>query len=843
MTDFPQYRYHDKDAIKAQLPLTFACYQLGINLSHDARALCPFHADTDPSFYLWVGDDGVERWSCQPCGINGDVYSLITRVRGCSFGDAVAIAAEMVSLIGTSDYVPPVVHQPRQGPEQWGYEVAAAIERAALPEWRGKLSAWSELADPLDPEACYAMDEYLRTYLSWGCDEFGSALMPHFGPDGVLTGAKIRDPSGQRVSKEGSKYEHLYGAWRKPTRDVLLTEGETDMAWAAYTAHREGLANLTVYALPRGARASITGDQLKFLKPAHTVYLALDPDEAGIEATRAWVESLATQGHQNIRVCRLPLGKDLRDAQPNLGQLLANAQTPLAKPVMIEALPGGYVITTDKGDTKSITNWTVDPIATLTGGEDGPGYQLRLRHRGQIHEEVIRHSDLASVSRLRAWCADRGLYFTCTDRYVGLVAEHLEWRASLVPEVFQTSRVGLHRPPSRYGFATPSVVYPGGYTGTLPWLYAPGPKKANVTGQVLLPGDGGPIQWSWLEAFVALSDPSVTHTLISWVCAAARRPEVRDFPILFIGGPSGSGKSTLAKLALKMSGSAIESPLGGITPYILMQRLSSTTSLQIFVDEWTRMSRKDTREAMQGMMPMIYEGGISERGTSDLSTVRYQMTSPVIMAGEDTLHMDREIDRVITVQPRRSWQSFEALDHVAAAPLERIGNLLHWFVSSSGVSLPPLAPVQSPTRVQHNREVLRGGWRTLLAMLEYASDMGDDVPQLPEEPALPTEVEGMGEDDRENVYEAAVKGGSVLRDTSQNPLAWPDVEGRGTWVRFEALMKVVGSNLDLDLPGGSRAAVQYFKGQHRVVKGRSRPPESMKEFRAYLIHEFHLNQD
>jgi energy-coupling factor transporter ATP-binding protein EcfA2 len=665
--------------------------------------------------------------------------------------------------------------------------------------------------------------------------------MPHYDPEGLLTGAKIREVTGQRVSKEGSKYDALYGAWRAPTRDVLLCEGETDMAWAAYTAVQEGLVNLTVYALPRGARSPATAEQLSFLRTARTIYLAFDPDATGIEATRDWVAGLAgATGQRAVRWCRLPLGKDLRDAKPKLTQLLANAQMPLQQPTRIQALPGGYVITNDKGDAQIITNWTVEPIATLVGGEEGPGYQLTLLHRGIEREEVIRHADLASVSKLRAWCANRGLYFTCTDRYVGLVAEHLEWRASLVPEVFQTSRVGMHMPPEDYAFAPPSIVWPGGYSGTLPWLYAPGPRKANLEGQVLLPGDGGRFDWSWLTDFLELSDPSVTHTLISWVCAAARRPEIRDFPILFIGGPSGSGKSTRAKLMLRMAGSKIETQLGGITPYILMQRLSSTTSLPVFVDEWTRMSRKDTREAMQGMMPMIYEGGIAERGTADLNAVRYRMTAPVILAGEDTLHMDREIDRVVAVQPRAIWQSYAALDRIATAPLERFGSMLHWFVSSSGAPLLPLAPPQSADRVSHNREVLRGGWYTLLALLEYAGEAGENVPRLPDEPVDPATVEGMGEEDRENVYEAAVCGAAVMRDSATNPVCWVDAEGRGTWVRFDALIKVVDSNLDIELPGRSKAALQYFRGRYRVTPGRTTPPESFKTFRAHLIHGFHL---
>lgn len=825
----------DKDEVKAALPLVYACHRLGVGLDSDGRARCPFHSpDDDPSFYLWHGDDGVERWWCQPCGFGGDVFDLIQRLEGVGFWDSVDRAAELLAEIPEGYVAPAAVRPARQGPADWAPFVAESRARAAEDEWAGRLSAWSGIEDFHDAAACRGADRVLRDVLGWGCDHFGAAVMPHWSRAGELTGCKVREPSGNRRSLEGSRYAELYGAWLGlPHRDVLLCEGETDVGWATVAAAREQVP-VTVLGLASGAGKKPDAEQLNCLAGARAVYLALDPDGPGVDAAREWADALSVAGIRCL-LCRLPKGRDLKDARPLLSRLLAQAREPLPQPANVAALPHGYEVAAQNGNVRGLTNWTLEPVAALSGGDDGPGFQVDVLSRGHAQPDVVRYSDLSSVAAVRRWANARGLLFTGSDRDAQLVAEHLEWRGAFVPEVFQTDRAGLHTPPDAYGFAGPSVVFPGGYSGKLPWLYAPGPKKADLSGQVLLPpGEPGPFDWAWLEDFLALSHPSVTGPMLAWVCAAARRPEVRDFPLMFVGGPSGSGKSTLAKLALRLAGSRVEAPLGSVTPYVLMQRLASTTSLPVFVDEWTRLSRRDAREQLQGLIPTIYEGGVGERGQSDLQVVRYRLTSPVMIAGEDTMHLDRELDRVVAVEPRAHWQDPAALSRVQGRPLERFADMLHWFVSEA--ELPPLAPAVSPTRPDHNRAVLLGGWETARALLERARQVGEDAPELPDL------VLDAGEDAdpamTENVYEEAVRECAQLRDASGLPVVWAG-DG-GTWVRFNSLLGVAERHLDLELPGRSRAARAYFRGRYRLRDGKAQPPMHPGVLRATLIEGFVL---
>lgn len=840
MTELPD-RPLSKDELRAALSIPYVGAKLGVLFSSEGTALCPFHADTSPSLYLWDGDDEVRRWWCQPCGFGGDVFDLIQRVEGLTFPQALERAAELLGELPPGYQPPAPVRQSRtSGPGDWTHTVTEARERAARPDHAGILALRVGLASADDPILAARWDTYLRGTWGWGIDAAGSVLLPHWDAEFNLTGCKVRTGSG-KVSMPGSKYVAPYGAWLgRRHADVLITEGETDAVWAGFAAGELGLA-LDVFALPSGAGGDPDPAWLDFLAQPRVLYLAFDPDAAGVAATRRWVSFLAERGHRGaVRICSLPLGRDLRAANPNLRSLLASARSPIAEPEDFAAQPGGYVRVDRNGNPRAVTTWTVEPVAQLVGGE--PGYDVTFSQQGVSTVDVLLASDLASLAALRRWCTRRGTFFTGGDGDLQRLAEWVEARGSCLPQVFQTSQVGLHAPPSEYAFAGPSVAYPGGYYGDLPWWYTTASLAADVSDRLYLPGDGEPFIWSWLEAFLELSSPSVTHPLLAWLVAAARRPEALEFPILFIGGSSGVGKSTLAQLGCRLLGSRIELSLGANTPFILLRTLASSTSFPVFVDEWTRLSRRDVREALQGAIPDLYVRGLTERGQADLRAAAYPMTAPTIIAGEDTFTLDRELERLICLSPARATQNYAALERVQTVPLERFGALLHrWLSGPREHELPTMRP-PAATRPARNREILRAGWTTLRLLLDDAAQRWDSVPELPDEPDLscltpPSEAE------TENVYELALAEVYPLRDSGGLPVAWPDQGGRGTWVRFNAVLALLETRrFDLELPGRSRAMMAYFRERYGDLElgARVTPPGAFQAVRAHLIPGLNL---
>lgn len=837
---FGQYLTPSSDALKEKLPIQYVAPKLGIALDQTGRGLCPFHDDADPSLYLWDGDDGQTRWHCQVCATGGDIFDLIQRKRNVSFSEAIGIAAEFLAEM-PADFMPPErVPLPPADPSMWADEVASARGTAARPDYHGIMAALVGFAHESDIEACKAWDAYLREQWGWGINKEGTIYMPHFNAEGVLTGCKLRPRVGTKKSLPGSRYGALYGAWRgRLHNEVFLTEGESDAIYAAYSAMQEGL-DIDVFALPRGAGALVGAEELTLLARAKIIYLCYDPDDAGVAATRKWIEHLDELGFANVRVCCLPLGRDLRSAQPTMRRLLAEARIPLPPPDDIAQAPGGYVRADAKGNMFPVTNWTVEPKAQLAGGDD-PGFDVVLTHAGIDSSTIIKLSDFASTLTLNKWANRHNLLFTGTDNDRKRVAEFVKAHGHITPEIFQTARIGLHDPPREYAFAGPSVVYPEGYVGKLPWRYTPSDKVSDLSGRILLPAPGA-FDWGWFRSFCQLSSDEVMHPILAWIVAAARRPEAHEFPLLFIGGSSGVGKSTLSRLALRLAGSKVEVDLGGATPYILLQTLASTTSIPVFVDEWSQMSRRDAREAFKGYLPVLYAGGLAERGQSDLRTVRYPLTSPVLVAGEDTFMLDRERERMVSVFPTHAAQNHLALASIVNAPLERFAYWLHVWLAT-GPSLPPIdAP--APNRPTHNIQVLIAGWETLREFLAYVAQNVDNVPELPHMPNIDALLR-VPESATVNVYELAIQEGVAMTDTNGLPLVWPDPAGRGTWVRARSLIgELKRRQIDIELPGRSIAMLDYFRERYTVSGGDPiTPPMGTKPLRAHLIAGLHVNQE
>jgi hypothetical protein len=145
---------------------------------------------------------------------------------------------------------------------------------------------------------------------------------------------------------------------------------------------------------------------------------------------------------------------------------------------------------------------------------------------------------------------------------------------------------------------------------------------------------------------------------------------------------------------------------------VLTKTLAATTNIPVFVDEWTLLSRQDTLEQFQGAIPLLYTGERAERGQADLSMVTYRMTAPTIIAGEQELQLDREIDRMVAVFPSRGSQNTDALASIEHAPLEGFAWALHNYLLS-GADLTPLDYAPAASRPIYNQQVLLAGWRIL----------------------------------------------------------------------------------------------------------------------------------
>lgn len=319
-----EMRYVTAETAKARASLDTLCHYLGIQLGWDDHARCPFHEDNDPSFYIWYGSKGEQLWWCQPCGFGGDQIDLVRRIKNLGFSEAV------VELDRIADELPATAPRTRPPRDPAGDAAAlatvvtGATARAAEPELDGYISAYAVgFVGEKDADQRFTWDAFLRT-LGWGVDDLGRVIMPHWDADGQLVGAKIRRVDGSRAAVPGSTFRRLYPAWWPRANDaVVLTEGETDFAWAARQA-----TDVDIRSIPRGAPGisdPLSEDDavnIGELLTWPTVWLAFDNDDAGRVAVGRWWNALHLAGHQDMRVAYPRDGADLRSDGRTLQEIL-----------------------------------------------------------------------------------------------------------------------------------------------------------------------------------------------------------------------------------------------------------------------------------------------------------------------------------------------------------------------------------------------------------------------------------------------------------------------------------------------------------------------------------------
>lgn len=95
----------DVDALKRERPLADVVASYGVALRRESagtyRALCPFHEERTPSFWIDARDSSAPHYFCFGCSCSGDVITFVMERESCSFQEA----CERLSTRGR----PPVV--------------------------------------------------------------------------------------------------------------------------------------------------------------------------------------------------------------------------------------------------------------------------------------------------------------------------------------------------------------------------------------------------------------------------------------------------------------------------------------------------------------------------------------------------------------------------------------------------------------------------------------------------------------------------------------------------------------------------------------------------------------
>jgi DNA primase len=258
---------------------------------------------------------------------------------------------------------------------------------------------------------------------------------------------------------------------------------------------------------------------------------------------------------------------------------------------------------------------------------------------------------------------------------------------------------------------------------------------------------------------------------LGWFFAAPFRPRIMashgKFPILCVWGTQGSGKTSIIK--------DVFWPLAGIEPntepfsatatqFALLQQLSATSSVPVFIDEYKPRDMRESRvKDLIRYLRCLYNGEAASRGRPDQSLVYYILKAPVCLAGESAPSGDAALnERLISVSPNKNTlmtRGFQtafqqlrrlplgdlaapyiqfALGRDTAADLERALSVTLAVLANAK----DLQPIKD--RCRHNLMVAIFG---IMMFEEFAQSLGVQTPELDIDAVVPSCMSNTKDDD------------------------------------------------------------------------------------------------
>ena len=252
---------------------------------------CPFHPDANPSFCV---EPGKPWWKCWGCGESGDAATLVMRLEGKSFLEAV------VTLTGGSPLARRATTKPatKPTPVATGLPEADALALVEASETRLWSKDGRDLLAYLTGPRCLAESTIRAARLGWtdgvmiprkDKEPFHATgwVIPWFNAPRLAL-VKIRQPEG-RIPKYAEAFRDPARLISYPTTTVLpgkplvIVEGEFDALLLG-----EALGEAATVVTLGGASAPLTPAITSRFMTAPTWYTATDADPAGDKAAQAW---------------------------------------------------------------------------------------------------------------------------------------------------------------------------------------------------------------------------------------------------------------------------------------------------------------------------------------------------------------------------------------------------------------------------------------------------------------------------------------------------------------------------------------------------------------------------
>jgi len=309
------------------------------------RAVCPFHSEKKPSFFV---SPARQIWHCFGCQKGGSIFNFVMEIEGVEFGDALRILAQKAGVEMkpvskelkterarlyeicelSARFFEKQLEGNKIGDSVKKYLLDRGITEESIKKWRLGYSPdkWQGLSDFLVSQG-YLREEIQKAGLvvknETGnyYDRFrGRIIFPIFdlnsqviGFGGRVFGEKSKDEIAKYVNTPNTllydKSQVLYGLDKnkmeiRKKNECVLVEGYTDVILLFQAGYTNVVAS---------SGTALTPYQLKIIKRySENLLTAFDMDVAGDSATKRGIDLAQTLGF-NIKVLLLPEDSDPAD--------------------------------------------------------------------------------------------------------------------------------------------------------------------------------------------------------------------------------------------------------------------------------------------------------------------------------------------------------------------------------------------------------------------------------------------------------------------------------------------------------------------------------------------------
>lgn len=145
-----------------------------------------------------------------------------------------------------------------------------------------------------------------------------------------------------------------------------------------------------------------------------------------------------------------------------------------------------------------------------------------------------------------------------------------------------------------------------------------------------------------LKNLMEYNEPAKTIPILGWCAGAFLKARLTKlgikFPHLALIGEAGSGKSsTLERVIMPVFGCDKATAASQVTPFTLMRESASSNLMPQFIDEFKPSKLSDARtSALYNHFRDVYDGHDGQRGRADQSIAVYELTAPIVFAGEES---------------------------------------------------------------------------------------------------------------------------------------------------------------------------------------------------------------